>query len=49
MNPVLETGRHEILENLGGRATCRVDQARDTVTGRTMALKTFLQGFDKNS
>jgi len=26
-----------------------VDQARDTVTGRTVALKTFLQGFDKNS
>lgn len=49
MSPVPQTGRYEILENLGHGATCRVDKARDTVIGRTVALKSFLQGFGRNS
>lgn len=49
MSPVPQTGRYEILENLGHGATCRVDKARDTVIGRTVAVKSFLQGFGRNS
>ena len=49
MSPGLQTGRYEILENLGCGATCRVDKAFDTVIGRTVAVKSFLQGFGKNS
>jgi len=49
MSPALQTGRYEILENLGRGATCRVDRALDTVIGRTVAVKSFLQGFGKNS
>jgi len=37
--------RYEIIETLGTGATSRVDKARDTLIGRTVALKTFLHGF----
>jgi serine/threonine protein kinase len=37
--------RYEIIETLGVGATSRVEKARDTVIGRIVALKTFLQGF----
>ena len=37
--------RYEVLESLGTGATSRVDKARDTVIGRTVALKTLLRGF----
>ena len=37
--------RYEVIETLGIGATSRVDKARDTLIGRIVALKTFLQGF----
>jgi serine/threonine protein kinase len=37
--------RYEVIETLGTGATSRVDKARDTLIGRTVALKTFLHGF----
>jgi serine/threonine protein kinase len=37
--------RYEVFERLGTGATSRVDRARDTLIGRTVAIKTFLQGF----
>ena len=37
--------RYEVTETLGTGVTSRVDKARDPVIGRTVALKTFLQGF----
>jgi serine/threonine protein kinase len=37
--------RYEVIETIGTGATSRVDKARDTAIGRTVALKTFLQGF----
>ena len=37
--------RYEFIETLGTGATSRVDKARDTLIGRTVALKTFLHGF----
>jgi serine/threonine protein kinase len=49
MSPTLQTGRYEIIETLGCGWTSRVDKARDTLIGRTVALKSFLQGFGKNS
>lgn len=38
-------GRYELIETLGTGATSRVDKARDTLIGRTVALKTLLSGF----
>lgn len=49
MSPEFQTSRYEILENLGCGTTCRVDKAFDTIIGRTVAVKSFLQGFGKNS
>ena len=37
--------RYQVFETLGTGATSRVDKARDTVIGRTVALKTLLRGF----
>ena len=42
-------GRYEFLETLGTGATSRVDKARDTLIGRTVALKTFLHGFGSSA
>jgi serine/threonine protein kinase len=41
----LQKGRYESLGHLGSGATSRVDKARDNVIGRTVALKTFVNGF----
>ena len=49
MRPALQTDRYKVLETLGWGATSRVDKACDTVIGRTVALKSFLQGFGKSS
>jgi serine/threonine-protein kinase len=49
MSPTLKTGRYQIIETLGCGATSRVDKAHDTLIGRTVAIKSFLQGFGRNS
>jgi len=49
MSPALQTGRYQIIETLGCGATSRVDKARDTLIDRTVAIKSFLQGFGRNS
>ena len=38
--------RYEIVGTLGTGASSRVDKARDSTIGRTVALKTFLHSFD---
>ena len=43
----LSKDRYEPLGHLGSGATSRVEKARDTVIGRTVALKTFLNSFGK--
>src|ERR1700722_6749857 len=37
--------RYEFIGTLGTSATSRVDKARDSTIGRTVAIKTFLHGF----
>ncbi|HXJ06544.1 MAG TPA: serine/threonine-protein kinase [Candidatus Acidoferrum sp.] len=49
MSTALQAGRYEILETLGCGATSRVDKARDTLIGRTVAIKSFLQGFGRQN
>ena len=44
----LQKGRYETLGHLGSGASSRVDKARDNVIGRTVALKTFLNGFGQD-
>ena len=41
----MSLSRYEILSTIGVGATSRVDKARDTLIGRTVALKTFGNGF----
>src|SRR5260370_13012283 len=41
----LQKDRYETLGHLGSGATSRVEKARDNVIGRTVAIKTFLNGF----
>jgi serine/threonine protein kinase len=41
----MSKNRYEVLGTLGCGATSRVDKARDTVLGRTVALKTFVHAF----
>jgi serine/threonine-protein kinase len=42
---ILQKSRYEALEPLGTGTTSRVEKARDNVIGRTVALKTFVNGF----
>jgi hypothetical protein len=43
--PTMSKTRYEVLGTLGCGATSRVDKARDTVLGRTVALKTLVHSF----
>jgi serine/threonine protein kinase len=44
----LQKGRYEALELIGSGTTSRVEKARDNVIGRTVALKTFVNGFGED-
>jgi serine/threonine protein kinase len=41
----MSKNRYEVIGNLGCGATSRVDKARDTILGRTVALKTLVHAF----
>jgi serine/threonine protein kinase len=43
--PTMPKNRYEVIGNLGCGATSRVDKARDTILGRTVALKTLVHAF----
>ena len=45
MTTTLQISRYEVIDTLGTGASSRVDKARDSVIGRTVALKTFNTGF----
>jgi serine/threonine protein kinase len=48
MTTTLQVSRYEVIEPLGSGASSRVDKARDSVIGRTVALKTFVTGFGED-
>jgi serine/threonine protein kinase len=43
-----QKGRYQPLELIGAGTTSRVDKARDSVIGRTVALKTFIYAFGED-